>query len=106
MLTLLMKSCILPELDQVPLPDNNINGTLGGHSTIQTYLFPITVIELGEGFVIGSDKIVTKISGTFRKDVATPNALSFQHPRDAAATRVYEEVLYLDTHLALILYRG
>ena len=91
-MALLTKSHMPPELDQVPLLNNNQNGTLGEHSTIQTYLFPITVIELGEGFVIGSDKIVTKKSGTFRKDAATPKALSFQHPQGASATRVYEHV--------------
>ena len=79
---------MLSELDQVPLP--NINKSTVG-STIQTYLFPITVIELGEGFVIGSDKVVTKVSGTFQQDfsagTATPH--SSVNPGHATVTRVY-----------------
>ena len=58
-------------------------------STIQTYLFPITVIELGEGFVIGSDKVVTKVSGTFRQEVRPAAPHNSVNPGHAAATRVY-----------------
>ena len=77
---------VLSELDQVPLP--NINKSTVG-STIQTYLFPITVIELGEGFVIGTDKVVTKVSGTFRQEVRTAVSHNSVNPGHAAVTRVY-----------------
>lgn len=58
-----------------------------GRSTIQSYLFPITVVELGEGFVIGSGKVVTKISGTFRQDIGTATLQS--SAVKATTTRVY-----------------
>ena len=78
---------MLSELDQVPL----LRSTSGGLSTIQTYLFPIIIIELGQGFVIGSDKILTKVSGTFRKGGGVP------YPRGASKqvthVYVYEECL-------------
>ena len=35
-------------------------------STILTHLYPMTPIELGDGFVIGKDKVLTKASGIFR----------------------------------------
>ena len=35
-------------------------------STILTHLYPMTPIELGEGFVIGKEKVLTKASGIFR----------------------------------------
>ena len=35
--------------------------------TILSHLYPITVVELGEGFVIGTEKILTKASGIFRR---------------------------------------
>ena len=75
---------VLSELDQVPLP--NINKSTVG-STIQTYLFPITVIELREGFVVGSDKVVTKVGGTFQAGTATLH--SSVNPGHAVVTRVY-----------------
>jgi hypothetical protein len=55
---------VLSELDQVPFPRYNATGGLV-RSTLHSYLFPITPQELGEGFVIGTDRLVTKISGTF-----------------------------------------
>lgn len=55
---------VLSELDQAPL----INTT--APSTLHTHLFPITPIELGDGFVIGSEKVITKVSGTFRNAAA------------------------------------
>ena len=35
-------------------------------STILTHLYPMTPIELGDGFVIGKEKVLTKASGIFR----------------------------------------
>ena len=55
---------VLTELDGAPL----INST--APSTIMTHLFPITPIELGPGFVIGTDKIITKVSGVFQNSSA------------------------------------
>jgi hypothetical protein len=34
--------------------------------TILTHIFPFTPIELGDGFVIGTEKVLTKASGRFR----------------------------------------
>ena len=59
----------LTELDGAPL----INST--APSTIMTYLFPIVPIELGAGFVVGSDKVITKVSGTFRSSSASAAAV-------------------------------
>jgi hypothetical protein len=55
---------VLTELDGAPL----INST--APSTIMTHLFPITPIELGPGFVIGTDKVITKVSGVFQNSSA------------------------------------
>ena len=65
---------VLTELDGVPL----INFT--AQSTIMTHLFPITPIELGAGFIIGTDKVITKVSG-----------ISRQSSRSNATVFVYEE---------------
>ena len=46
---------MLSELDQVPLLNSS------APSTLHTHLFPITPVELGEGFVIGTDKVLTKV---------------------------------------------
>jgi len=46
---------VLSELDQVPLLNSS------APSTLHTHLFPITPVELGEGFVIGTDKVLTKV---------------------------------------------
>ena len=92
---------MLSELDQVPLPDTN--KTIVGGSTIQTHLFPITAIELGEGFVIGSDKVVTKVSGTFRHDVRPAVPHNPSTPRQATVTHVY---LYEDCLEVAVLQAG
>ena len=47
---------MLSELDQVPLRNSS------APSTLHTHLFPITPVELGEGFVIGTDKVLTKVN--------------------------------------------
>ena len=39
--------------------------------TVLSHLYPITVIELGEGFVIGTTKALTKASGVFSNQAAT-----------------------------------
>ena len=71
---------VLSELDQVPLPMLNSSSGgggssgAGGGSTLQTYLFPLTPIELGEGFVIGKEKVITKVSGIFRNRAATSDS--------------------------------
>eukprot|EP01052_Picozoa_sp_SAG31_P036202 SAG31_NODE_4482_length_3197_cov_2.463202_3_plen_191_part_00 len=60
---------VLSELDQVPFPRVHTDGSKV-RSTLHSYLFPITPIELGEGFVIGTDRLVSKISGVFRSPMA------------------------------------
>jgi hypothetical protein len=67
---------VLTELDGAPL----VNST--APSTIMTHLFPITPIELGAGFVIGTDKVITKVSGVFQNS-----------GRPVATVFVYEECL-------------
>ena len=67
---------VLTELDGAPL----INST--AQSTIMTHLFPITPIELGAGFIIGTDKVITKVSGIFR-----------QSSGSSATVFVYEDCL-------------
>ena len=56
---------VLTELDGAPL----VNST--APSTIMTHLFPIVPIELGAGFVVGADKVITKVRGTFRNSSAS-----------------------------------
>lgn len=52
--------------------------------TILEHMWPITVKELGDGFVIGAERVVTKASGTFRNE----------GPRSSTATLfLYEECL-------------
>jgi hypothetical protein len=40
--------------------------------TILEHMWPITVKELGDGFVIGTERVVTKASGTFRNPHTFP----------------------------------
>ena len=68
---------MLTELDGAPLVNSS---TL---STIMTHLFPITPIELGPGFVIGTDRLITKVSGVFH----APNS------SQTAAVYVYKDCL-------------
>ena len=58
----------------VPFPRYNASGGVA-RSTLHSYLFPITPIELGEGFVIGSDRLVTTASGQFHNAKATGAAV-------------------------------
>jgi hypothetical protein len=47
--------------------------------TILSQLYPITVTELGEGFVVGTDKVLTKASGVFQSDWAKdPTVLLYE----------------------------
>ena len=46
---------------------------LSTRPTIMSHLWPFTPIELGEGFVIGKEKVLTKASGRF-KNGANANA--------------------------------
>ena len=68
---------VLTELDGAPLVNSS------APSTIMTHLFPITPIELGPGFVIGTDRLITKVSGVFH----APNS------SQAAAVYVYADCL-------------
>jgi hypothetical protein len=55
--------------------------------TIWEHMWPITVIELGDGFVIGREKVVTKASGTF----AAPKA------SNSHTVHLYEQCLLVGT---------
>ena len=68
---------MLTELDGAPLVNSS------APSTIMTHLFPITPIELGPGFVIGTDRLITKVSGVFH----APNS------SQTAAVYVYKDCL-------------
>ncbi len=67
---------MLTELDGAPLVNSS------APSTIMTHLFPITP-ELGPGFVIGTDRLITKVSGVFH----APNS------SQTAAVYVYVDCL-------------
>jgi hypothetical protein len=47
----------------------------GNLSTILEHMWPITVKELGDGFVIGTERVVTKASGTFRNPLSSAHTL-------------------------------
>jgi hypothetical protein len=47
----------------------------GNLSTILEHMWPITVKELGDGFVIGTERVVTKASGTFRNSLSSTHTL-------------------------------
>ena len=55
-------------------------------STILTHLWPLTPIELGDGFVIGREKVLTKASGIFRNDAgANATVYVYEHCAEVAA---------------------
>jgi hypothetical protein len=58
---------ILNHLDDGVLSENydGMFPKLPDRPTIWEHMWPITVIELGDGFVIGRERVVTKASGTF-----------------------------------------
>lgn len=57
--------CMLAALDYGCLYNWYSDSTVPTHKTLATYMFPFTPMELHEGYVIGKERIVTKVSGLF-----------------------------------------
>ena len=70
---------ILNHLDDGVLSENydGMFPKLPDRATIWEHMWPITVIELGNGFVIGRERVVTKASGTFVAPARTSGHILF-----------------------------
>lgn len=81
--------------------------------TIWEHMWPITAVELGDGFVIGRERVVTKASGTFVAPTGTSGHTLFLYEQCllvGTATAQHgisgESVSVEDTHVAVNLKPG
>jgi hypothetical protein len=83
---------ILNHLDDGVLSENydGMFPKLPDRPTIWEHMWPITVIELGDGFVIGRERVVTKASGSFVAPSGTSGHTLF----------LYEQCLLVSTATA------
>ena len=47
----------------------------GRHESVFEKSFPITVVELGNGYVVGRERAITKVSRTFHNSIATGSTI-------------------------------
>ena len=74
--------------------ETNLNGLLKNNSkpTMWQQLFPITPLTLGDGFVIGRERVVTKSPGVFKRQLS-----SIDSTINGGATIYHYKYCYLDS---------
>ena len=86
------------------------------HSTPATYMFPITPMELHEGYIIGQERIVTKVSGRYGWGDASTHEVrvfndegvevpGFETPRVEEDGKTYTELRLAEDWSAVIVRR-
>ena len=84
------------------------------HHTLTQYMFPITPLELHKGYIIGKEKIITKVSGLYGWDDSSKHEVhvyddkgwpvkNFEAPFKTVKNRTYTELRLPEDYSAVII---